>query len=326
MAETIQDGIIDLSPTAPDTIPASPDSQVVDVLTEMFTEDKNMLPSALERAGLPVDTPPAEPTPSVQPQTYTDSNAVAANAQPITQPTTEPVVQPPAQPVQPQTPAVPVQPVEKTYTQADIDAMRTQIETESLSKYQNLATAIEELNKNPYATLAKTAPHLFKEFDANGYIQSKLVAEFGEFKPKPEDYYTIGTDSYNYIQRLNALNEEVKSYQNTAQGTISNNQVQAQENLKTFKTNMMKELGMDETTFNPIWSKVESMNDEDFLKVVVQGVIATQKLTDRGGQVTQTAQVNQIPPSPALVPGTGAPQQTTKVDPLVGLFGTNNQY
>lgn len=289
------------------------------------------------------DTQPVTPTPITEEGlndilgagTYTDSTIVAENIA-GTEPINTPVPVTPTTPVEPTQPIIPTEPIQPTgtpapiqpqttFTQADIDRIVAEREIEIGKKYEALNAFMEEWKANPYGVMSKSAPHLFQQFDEIGYVNSKLQAEFGEFTPDPAKVYLVGTEDWKYVQRQNALLTEAQDLKNNVVNTVTQNQTQVQESLEQYKTTKAQSLGMTPDAFNSlVWNKVEAMKDNEVLDVIVNSLIAINKLGEVKDNLNRATDISTIPPSPTSVAGAGTPVADTEIATITELFGTKD--
>jgi hypothetical protein len=161
---------------------------------------------------------------------------------------------------------------------------------EQINKLTKLTEWFDEYSKNPYEFRARHEPALFKDkFDKVAYVNGKLEEEFGkEFRVTPEDAYTLGTQSNNYITRQQALLKEASIYEAVATDKIEVSKEEAEKVFNESLETARKSVGIAEKVFTTdIRPLVETLDAQKVLEYIIKGVYLEKRLALIGKTLTE---------------------------------------
>lgn len=167
-----------------------------------------------------------------------------------------------------ETPATPI----TSYTPDQVAELVASARAEEALKWEEANTVFKQYEQNPYEFLAKQAPHLFKNFDTEGYVNEKLSKEFGEdFVPNPEDSLKYNSPSNKYLKRQMQLEQEAEGLQRTAGESETQTQQTTKQQRDDFKQSVMTKYGFEsQADFDPLWNELSAMTGEQVWETLVK--------------------------------------------------------
>lgn len=194
---------------------------------------------------------------------------------------------------------------------------------EQINKLTKLTEWFDEYSKNPYEFRAKYEPALFKDkFDKVAYVNGKLEEEFGkEFKVIPEDVYTLGTSSNQYVTRQQDLLREAVKYETTADTKIQISEEEAEKVFNDSLETARKSVGIAEKIFTTdIRPIVKTLDAQKVLEYLIKGVYLEARLATIGKTLTEpTSKQAQIESITNLAPNVNTVEEKD-IQTLATLF------
>lgn len=228
---------------------------------------------------------------------------------------------------------------ERTYTQTEVSAIQSAKDTElqtlktehesvkqQLEALKNVQSALDEINRNPLAFVARYFPELASQLDSRKVVIRRLREEFGEQIDAydPSQVLDENSPSYNIHRREMELTSEIARSQAQAEQERALAAKQREERLNTSKAQVMKEYGLTEEQFKKEvveWGSTQQFSYLDVARLKYRDW-EVQRAVAEALKQAKSDKPGTLPPSVATVGGgaaeTGTPEHIKDLSDAFG--------
>jgi len=215
------------------------------------------------------------------------------------------------------------EPTISSFTQEQVNDMIAAARAEEALKWEEANKTFKQYEENPYQFLSQVAPHLFKSFDTEGYVNDKLESEFGkDFQPIAEESLKFNSPSNKYLRRQMELEQEALSLQKNADSNIEQSTQETNTKFNEFKLSVMTKYGFDnQADFDQqVWNDIAAMNGSEVWETLVKYKLLVKNADTIKKNLRQ--QPSKAFQTPGITDLSGAPNQL----PDAGLIKEMNEF